>query len=230
MKDFLQKHVTLLSGLVVGSFIAIFILLVLLITTNELQQRARTENDISEVDIAHLPGPKEQISDRSKKEIAVLFEGNPNVAGIYVTKIHYGKTENPIFFYISNDPYFEKAIMKYDAIQKSGEGQSSEELNEASEQSLRNSEEAKTGLIKCDTIFSTNIPKLSPGIENVAKGVCRATIPPFDPKVNLAIVVLLKPDGRTPSEEIQEIRRVLLQLQIDIYNRDFKGRETWAHP
>ena len=90
-------------------------------------------------------------------------------------------------------------------------------------------EEAKNGLIKCGPIANTNIPKLAPGVDKIVKTVCRATIPPFDENVNLAIVVLLTIPPNMATNDIQEIRRVLLQLQIDIYNRDFQGRETWAH-
>lgn len=230
MKDFLQKHVTLLSAIVAGCFVLIFLMLMLIIGLRENQQRVLQQTDQIVATVSDLPGPKQQISDRSKKEIDVLFQDNPNVVGIYVTKIHYAKTENPIFFYIAKNPLFLTMLKNYDDRQKAGLGYSSAELNKQSNQSLRNSEEAKTGLIRCDALSSTNIAMLAPGIEKYVNGVCRATIPPFDEDVNLGLVVLIKSDGTSNGEDIQEIRRTLLRLQIDIYNRDFKGRETWAHP
>ena len=230
MKDFLQKNVTLLSAITGVAFVFIFLLLILLIGARELQQKTLERVDHIDVERSDLPGLKSQISERSKKEIDTLLAANPLIVGGWATKISYEKTENPVIYYFSDDPMIDLAMKNFAALQASGKGNSSAELNADSKQSLRNSEEAKTGLIKCGLISETNIPKLAPGIETKAKGVCRATIPPFDDKVNLAIVVLINVDGAVNSAEVQEVRRTLLQLQIDIYNRDFQGRETWAHP
>ena len=207
-----------------------FLLGVLLLGAREIKDETFNRLDQTEVDVSKLPGKRDQLSDRSKKEIVTLLETNPHVIGAYAVKLNYEKTENPIFFYFSNDPFMDVLMMNYDKSQRSGKGFSSAELNASSAQSLRNSEEAKSGLIKCDLLSSTNIAKLAPGIDKMVKGVCRATIPPFEDEVNMAIVVLITLKGDESSDEIQRIRRTLLQLQIDIYNRDFQGRETWAHP
>jgi len=229
MKDYLQKNITLLSAVLGGAFVVIFILLVLLVAARELQQKTLQRVDQTVTSSADLPGKKNQLSDRSKYEIETLLRDNPHIASAYATRIHYGKTENPIFFHFTKYPQIEALFTNYDALQKSGKGFSSDELDKQSKISLRNTEEAKNGLIKCGPIANTNIPKLAPGVDKIVKTVCRATIPPFDENVNLAIVVLLTIPPNMATNDIQEIRRVLLQLQIDIYNRDFQGRETWAH-
>ncbi|WP_407307889.1 hypothetical protein [Acinetobacter sp.] len=229
MKDYLQKNITMLSAITGVAFVVIFVLLVLLFSARELQQKTLDRVDQMVTSQADLPGKKNQISDRSKYEIQTLFKDNPYVVGAYTAKIHYEKTENPIIFIYAKNTIINKLYTNYDEIQRSGKGFSSKELNGRSDQSLRNSEEAKTGLIRCDELSSTNIGKLAPGIDKVVKGVCRATIPPFDENVNLGVVVMLNIPPNINSNEIQEIRRILLQLQIDIYNRDFQGRETWAH-
>jgi hypothetical protein len=230
MKDFLQKNVTLLSTITAIAFVCIFVLLALLLGARELQIKTLERVDRTVVEQPDLPGPKNQISERSRKEIDTLLAINPHVVGGWATKIHYEKTENPVIYFFSKDPVIDEAMKNFDLMQTSGKGYSSAELNADSKQSLRNSEEAKTGLIKCGLVNDTNIGKLAPDIKTKVRGICRATIPPFDEKVNLAIVVLIDIQGDTNSEDIQEVRRTLLQLQIDIYNRDFQGRETWAHP
>jgi len=230
MKDFLHRNVTLISALLAISFASVFILFVLLLAAKE-QKDTFEFLDEPTVALSDLPGKKDNISDRSKKEIGVLLDGNPHVLGGWASKIHYEKRENPVIHFFARDPLVITAMNNYDQIQKSGRGYSSAELDAATPQSAKNTEEAKTGLITCGPLASTNIGKLAPGIERKVKGVCRATIPPFDENVNLAIVVLIDNDGLNQDDpDIVEIRRTLLQLQIDIFNRDFKGRETWAHP
>ena len=230
MKDFLQRNVTFLSAMTGIAFVVIFILLALLIGARELQQQTLERVDRAIVDQVDLPGRKNQISERSKKEINTLLEGNTHIIGGWATKLNYEKTENPIIYYFVKDPVIQVAMDTFAKNQSEGRGRSSAELNADSSKSLRNSEEAKSGLIKCGPLATTNIGRLAPGIDKVAKGVCRATIPPFDENVSLAIVVVLNIDASTNSPDIQEVRRTLLQLQIDIFNRDFQGRETWAHP
>lgn len=230
MKDFLQRNVTAITTALVVSGVVIFLLLVALIGTRELQQKTLARVDQTVSDAKDLPGPKNKISPRSQEEIDTLLASNPHVLGGWATKINYEKTENPVIYYFAKDPIIKTAMENYAKIQTSGQGSSSAELNADSKQSLRNSEEAKTGLIKCGRLEDTNITKLAAGIQSKAKGVCRATIPPFDEKVNLAIVVVIDVAGNLDNVEIKEVRRTLLQIQIDIYNRDFQGRETWAHP
>lgn len=230
MKDFLQRHVTVISSLLAATFSIVFLLFMLMLASRE--QRDQFERiDQSLVGAAGLPGPQNQISERSRKEIDVLLRGNKRIVGGYVAKIHYGKTENPVIYFFSKDPLMNQFMRNYDLMQKSGRGYSSAELDAASAQSAANTEEAKTGVIRCVSIHTTNIHNLAKGIDEKAKGVCRATIPPFDENVNLSLVVLIDNDASDQeSEEIIDIRRTLLQLQIDIFNRDFQGRETWAHP
>jgi hypothetical protein len=227
MKDFLQRHVT---AVLIFCFTTIFLLAVALFATRELQQKTLQRVDQTVSDASELLGKKNKISDRSRQEIDTLLASNPHVLGGWAAKLNYEKTENPIIYYFAKDPIVKTAMENYAALQASGKGHSSAELNADSTQSLRNSEEAKTGLVKCGLIEETNLAKLAPNITQKVKGVCRATIPPFDEKVNLAIVVVIDVQGDLNDESIQEVRRTMLQLQIDIYNRDFQGRETWAHP
>lgn len=230
MRDFLQRNITLLSAVLGGSFVIAFLLFTLLLAAKE-QRDALEKSDQPISGFVDLPGPKNNISERSRKEINFLLADNKHVIAGYVAKIHYTKTENPIFYYFTKDPIMKTLWENYDQMQKSGKGFSSAELDAARAQSMANTQEAKTGMIVCQSLESTNIRKLAPGIEKKVMGVCRATIPPFDEKVNLSLVVLIDLDGLDLNDPaIIELRRVLLQLQIDIFNRDFKGRETWAQP
>jgi hypothetical protein len=146
-----------------------------------------------------------------------------------MAKIHYEKTENPVVYYWTRDPVIDVLMDNFDSLQKSGKGWSSVELNKMSKQSARNTEATKTGIINCIPITQTNLPRLAPAIVNVAQTTCRAPIPPFDTNVNMSLVVALDVPADENSPEIQAVRRALLQLQIDIFNRDYQGRETWAH-
>lgn len=230
MKDFLHRNVTLISALLAICFAGVFLLFVMLLAAKE--QRDKFDGlDQTVFTLSDLPGPKNQISRRTQKEIDVLLQANPHVIGGWAAKIHYEKLENPVIYAFAKDPIIGIALDNYDRAQKTGRGFSSAELDAQSAQSAANTEEAKTGIIRCGPLSMTNIGRLAPGIDKKVKGVCRATIPPFDENVNLAIVVLIDNDGVNQDDEaIVEIRRTLLQLQIDIFNRDFKGRETWAHP
>lgn len=234
MKDFIHRNVTLISSLLAVSFVLVFLAFVLLLAAKE--QRDQFDRlDLPMVKLATLPGPNNKISERSRKEIDVLLKDNPNVIGGYATKIHYAKTENPIIYYFVRDAVRDQIIFtmlkNYDTMQKSGRGYSSAELDVMRSQSAANTEEAKAGIIRCQPLETTNIGALAPGINKKVKGVCRAPIPPFDDNVNLAIVVLIDNDAVDQEHpDIVAIRRTLLQLQIDIFNRDFKGRETWIHP
>ena len=230
MKDYIHRNVTLISGLLALSFVLVFIAFVVLLAAKE-QREQFNRLDLPLVSLSSLPGPQNKISDRSRKEMDVLLQNNPHVLGGYASRIHYGKTENPIIYYFVKDPIMEVMLANYDAVQKSGRGFSSAELDVMRKQSAANTAEAKAGIIRCQPLETTNIGSLAPGIDKKVKGVCRAPIPPFDENVNLAIVVLI--DNDTLDQEdpaIVDIRRTLLQLQIHIYNRDFRGRETWIHP
>lgn len=230
MKEFLQKHITLVSLVAVTALTGMFTLGALFIGATELREKAFFRVDQTAVDASKLPGKQNEISDRSKLEIKTVLEPNPYVIGAYVTKLSFEKTENPVIYYFAKDQIMDTFMLDYDSQQRTGKGQSSAELSASNPQSLRNSEESRSGLIKCDLLSSTNIGKTTPGIDKKVKGVCRATIPPFEDEVNMAVMVLITLKGDESSDEIQKIRRLLLQLQIDIYNRDFQGRETWAHP
>jgi hypothetical protein len=228
MRDFLEQNNTLVVGLAVGGTVLAIILGILLYGARELQVETLKRIDQPAVGAVELPGPKNQISDRSKKQVDTLLDETPHIVGGWVTKLQYGKTENPIIHFWTESDTVKDLIIEFGEIQESGRGSSSAELNAASEQSLRNSEEAKSGLIKCGPLSATNLLQIAPSIVNVAKGVCRATIPPFDENVNLGVVVLIDVDPNDNNADIQAIRRTLLQLQIDVFNRDYQGRETWA--
>ena len=230
MKDFLERNTMLVTGIAVAAVVLAVILGMLLVGARDLQLETQRRIDKPDKAEEMSLGRKGQISTRSKTQLEVVLSETPHVVGGWVTKLNYGKTEVPILHYWARDPLITDFIDAFSTRQKEGRGNSSEELNAKSEQSLRNSEEAKTGLIKCGPLESTNLLKIEPKIAIVAKGVCRATVPPFDENVNLAIVVLIDVDAEVNSPEVQAVRRALLQLQIDIYNRDYQGRETWARP
>lgn len=179
--------------------------------------------DVSET----LPGPKNQLSQRSKREIEVILSETPYVLGAWVSKVHYGKTENPIIFYWTNEPVLVGLVKNIADTQASGRGYSSAERDADPKLLLRNSVEARTGLIKCSSIAGALLD-LTPAITRYVKSICRATIPPFAPNPNLDIVLFIDIDVSKPSPEQQLIFRKLLQLQLDIYNRDYKGREIWV--
>lgn len=229
MKDFLHRHVTLISALLALMFAAVFLAFVLVLAAKE-QKDQLAQLDLPLAALSSLPGPNNRISERSKLEINVLLQNNPHILGGYAARINYAKTEYPVFYYFTKEEYLVKALRNYEALQKSGRGFSSAELDATNAQTAANVKDAKQGVIRCQPLGTTNIGNLAPGIEKTVKGVCRATIPPFDDNVNLAIVVLIDNDSVDQEDPvIVEIRRTLLQLQIDIYNRDFKGRETWAY-
>jgi hypothetical protein len=228
MKAFLHRNVIWISVAAILLAIACAILTIFVVSAKDLQNEILRRVD--RVSATDLPGPKNQISERSKTQIDTLIKENPHAIGAWVAKNEYEKTENPVIFYVAKDPIINTLMTNYAAKQASGNGFSSSELNASSAQSLRNSEEAKTGLIRCGPLDQTNVPKLVPDISKHAKGICRATIPPFDENVNIAIVVPINIPANENTPEIQAIRRMLLQLQIDIFNRDYQGRETWARP
>jgi len=230
-KNFFERNTMLVFGIGVGALVLAIILGVLLYGARELQVETLQRFDKSaNAEGIDLPGPKNKISKRSQQQIAELLAASPHVLGGWVSKLSYNKTENPIIYYWARVPIIDDTVKRYKEMQESGKGYSSDELNKASQQSLRNTEEAKTGLIKCGSLDATNLPKLAPRLVDLARGVCRATIPPFDADVNLAVVVIIDIDGTGTDQDIQQIRRTLLQLQIDIFNRDYQGRETWAKP
>lgn len=230
MKDYLERHALSLTILLVLAFGAIGFL------TYRLEQaRGLQVSTLQRIDQpptgGKLPGLQAMISARSEKQLDTFAAQTPHILGLVVSKVTYGKTDDPVLYTWggSIDPVKQYVKTLHD-LQLAGQGMSSEELSAANKISLRNSDEAKNGLIKCGSLAETNFPQLTPSIAAVAKGACRATIPPFDPNVNLAIVVVIDIDGTTNDAEIQAVRRMLLQLQIDIFNRDYQGRETWAAP
>jgi hypothetical protein len=226
MKAFLERNTSLIAGLFVISLFTILVLGFLLMSTKQSYVDALQRIDKPEV--AELPGPKNQVSPRTVEEMNTLFYETPHVVGGWIAKLHYEKLENPVIHFWGRDRIITQTMEAFDAMQKSGKGYSSDELNASSKQSLLNSEEAKNGLIKCGRLEDTNLLKIAPQIATKAKAVCRATIPPFSEGVNLAVVAVIDIDGTLNTSEVQEIRRVLLRLQIDIFNRDYQGRETWA--
>ena len=225
--SFLARNTSFLVGLLAIAVFSAITMGVLLFSARQLQQETLSRID-QPVNGHDLPGPRGQVSTRTKYQVTTVLTETPHILGGWVTKLKYEKTEVPFIHTFVKVPELAQFLERYADMQRSGKGFSSAELDRDSAQSLRNSEEAKSGLIKCGPLSATNIPKLAPGIDRIAKGVCRATIPPFDENVNIAIVVVTDVDGSQNSSEIQEIRRSLLQLQIDVFNRDYQGRETWA--
>lgn len=225
MKTFLQKHVVLHSSVTICLLAATLALSTILVGVRLKQEEKLFRRDASVVEVL---GPKDQISERSKLQISTVLSETPHVVGGWMAKIHYEKTENPVIYYWARDPVVDILMSNFDDLQRSGKGWSSAELNKMSKLSARNSEATKTGVINCITITETNLPKLAPAIVNVAQTTCRAPIPPFDTNVNMSLVVALDIPADENSPEIQAVRRALLQLQIDIFNRDYQGRETWA--
>lgn len=226
MKDFLTRNTALITGLFVVSLFAVLVLIFVLISTkasyNETLQR------LDQLPVTNLPGPNSQISQRSRDEINTLLFETPHVIGGWIAKLHYEKKEVPLVHTWARNRIIIEAMETYTQLQLSGKGFSSAELNQQSPQSMRNADEAKSGLIKCGPLESSNLPKLAPRILGEAGTVCRATIPPFSDEVNLALVVVTDNEVDEHSPEIQAIRRTMLRIQIDIFNRDYQGRETWA--
>lgn len=231
MRNFLQRNAVLVTGLAIAAAILAVILGILLSAAGELQQetiqRFDQENRTGDTT---LPGPRGQVSYRSKRQLVTLLANTPHVLGGWIIRLDFEKDEVPFVHYWSGHPVVTEAVNAFAAAQRGGSGTSSEEFSKDPTLSIRNSDEARNGLIKCGKVEETNLPQLAPSVLKVVKGVCRASIPPFDENVNMAIVVLLDIDANENSPELQAVRRVLLQLQIDIFNRDYQGRETWATP
>lgn len=191
------------------------------------------------VAIEDLPGPKGLIGKRSMYQLETFSKENPHILATIVTRYHYTKTETPFIYTWTNgdkkvDKVVNKIIDEVKARQASPQAQSSDEV--AAErakdpkrmaQTLRESEEAQLGLIKCLPIQDTVLNY--PALASISTGICFATIPPFEANAGMAITMLTD-SPLTKYSELAEMRRILLALQIDIYNRDFQGRETWAHP
>ena len=224
MKKFLREHVVLHSSLTLGLLAVTLALSTILVGVRLKQEEKLMRHDT----VAEVLGPKNDISDRSKLQISTILSETPHVVGGWMAKIHFEKMENPVVYYWARDPVVDILMDNFDSLQKSGKGWSSAELNKMSKQSARNTEATKTGIINCMSITQTNLPRLAPAIVNVAQTTCRAPIPPFDTNVNMSLVVALDVPADENSPEIQAVRRALLQLQIDIFNRDYQGRETWA--
>lgn len=226
--DFLRRHtlwLALATAFLFASTVALLFLFQAARDTN-ITERARVDRPLS---LRELPGPLNKLSDRSKEEIRTMLSETPHVLGGWVVKVKYEKTEYPVIFSWFKDPIFNEILKKYRQRQESGKGFSSAELAAPSAPpSLQNSEELRTGLIKCSNLEATNLTLLAPELkETSVKSICRATIPPFDENVNIGIIVLVDIPADNMTTEIKDIRRMLLRLQIDLFNRDWQGRETW---
>jgi len=229
ISDFLRRNAAVMIGLVALSIVVIGVIAFLFEEARLRQQQILQRVDAVQA-TSKLPGPKDQISERSQHELNVIFAETPHIVGGIVSRLTYNKTDDPIIYVWSgSDPSIIQFTKTFHDLQVAGKGMSSAEAASSSKLSLRNSDEARQGLIKCGPIDATNLAKITPSIANVAKGACRATLPPFDPNVNLAIVVAVDIAGDSQDDRLEGVRRALLQLQIDIFNRDYMGRETWAH-
>ena len=236
MTEFFSRHstgvglwavgATLAAALSTGALLALKENYDMFLHVNDTAQRALSAD--RGVAGAFLPGPKGQVSARSVEELDYLLKDKPHVLGAWITKVNYGKNENPVVWSMAGAEAFDGAMRAYVRRQLAGEGFSSAELNAANSQSAANAEAAKGGLISCGDIEYTNIPKIAPEVRALgAVGACRAPLPPFDDNVNMAIVILLDIPGDQTDPRITEFRRSLLQLQFDILNRDFLNREIW---
>lgn len=191
----------------------------------------------TEIALENLPGPKYQLSKRSEQQLTELSQENPHVVGTFVIRYKYGKNESPVIYSWSKPQAkagLDKLIKQINDRQAGPQGMSSEEARaaamkdpERAAQQLRNSEEAKLGLIKCVSLEEAKA--IDPILKTFSTGICYATIPPFEADASFAIIMLT--DSKLENySELAEMRRILLMLQIDIFNREFQGRETWAHP
>ena len=227
MRNFLERHATFVALIAISCAALSIILGILLLAATELHHETIKRFDRGFI-AADLPGRKHQISVRSRLQFDTLLRETPHVVGGWVSKTEYAKTENPIIHAWDTDGSITKALEAYGTRQQSGLGFSSLEVANFSN-SIRNSDEAKLGLIACLPLAATPLLKLSPELSRVGAGICRAVIPPFDDHANLALIVVIDNDGSINGPDIKTVRRALLQLQIDIFNRDYQGRETWAH-
>jgi len=227
-KSFLQRYGVVLAVVVIIAIIAVSIISTVLV----LRREASKPLVQKPVVIADLPGPKYQLSKRSKEQLDVLSRQNDNIVATFVTRSKYSKNESPVIHVWSRPG--DKEVVDAAIKLVSGRGLSSEEVNalalknpEQTARLLRDSEEAKLGLVKCLPV--ADVPSVDPNLKKISTGICYATIPPFESEASLAIVVITDTPLANYSDLV-EMRRVLLALQIDIFNRDFQGRETWAHP
>lgn len=225
---FFQKHYRGIAASLIFVVLIIFVLVFMLFTARDLQLETLERID-QPIDRSSLLGSQGKISDRTREQLDTILYETPHVLGGWIAKIKYDKMENSIIHSWTRSPIVANFIEEYARQQLGGEGFSSAELDERDKgQVLRNSEEAKLGLIKCGALSDTNLPIIYPPISRTVKGVCRATIPPFNEDVNLSIIVAVDIDGSENSPEIQEVRRQMLRLQIDLFNREYQGRETWG--
>lgn len=215
MKQFLQTHVY--------AILAVALVMIIGVSTCAWQLIPKEAIILSD-----LPGPQDNISERSKKEIKTLLGPNDTVVGAWVSKISYNKTENPIVWYGAGTRSFTEMTLDYIHRQEAGLNLSSKELSNVGAAALRNTQASKVGDISCAPISLTALPRIAPKSVEIAGVVCRAPIPPFNPTANLAIVALL--DAKSVDDKkVEAVRKKILQLQIDIYNRDFLAREIWIH-
>lgn len=184
----------------------------------------QSERNLTAQIIDTLPGPNEQLSAKSIEHLNGILVNTPNVLGAYVTKTEYATRENPIIWYDGKSEIFKLGMSRYIATQLSGKGKSSVEVDKSKNQTLRNSTEVKHGKIACGAIQETSFIRIVPELIQ-AKAVCRAPIPPFAPEANLNIVVVTDIDMAGNTLSSVSIRRALLELQVDIFSRDYTNRD-----
>lgn len=165
-------------------------------------------------------GLEDRISERSKDEILALVKDKDFIIGGWVQKRVFQKTDNPVFYHWGQ-PIVHEHIANFERIQKAGKGHESADLVDNAGHLLSN-----PGLIKCVPIETSIIPEYTPQMQQHAQMACVGTIPPFSDNVNLVIMMVI--NAEEWSADLEEARRLILRLQIDIYNRDYKGQETWS--
>lgn len=236
VRDFFQRNSAVFSIALAVLGVGLSVILgVLLVNVVRLQNEAVKVITPG----GELPGPNYNISERSKHQIETIFREQPAVIASFVIRYKFDKHENPIVHHWVRPQYraqIDPVVQRLADLQASDQGKSSDEyLEEAkkdpvrAERQLRNSEEARQGLIKCGPLEADALAQ-NPELAKIATGICYATIPPFDENTHLAVIALINVPPNETTKQVQDLRRALLTLQIDIFNRDFQGRETWPNP
>ena len=127
----------------------------------------------------------------------------------------------------ANNKKFVIAINDYISRQHKGLIFSSKELDNFNSTALRNTMAAQLGDISCAPIKLTEAPLLIPKALDFANVICRAPIPPFPKEANLAILLLLDLPLGIEDPKLEQIRYLIVRVQLDIFNRDFLSREIW---
>lgn len=177
-----------------------------------------------------LVGPRQRFSSRSKKEVNVFLNNSPEVLGAIAIKREFSKKENPVFDYWSRSPIIDKFVNDWNKKQAGPNGISSADLAANPQNSFNNALEAVLGEARCVPVIGTTFFALTPEVVDYAKTICLVSFPPYQlPNKSItALGFLLALDHRDP--KMKDLKDKMVTLQINIFNRDYNGRETWDHP